>query len=66
MARQIASRIQIALRAGQHDPQLSVSVGISIYPDDGRSAQDLLEAADRELYQRKRVSRGRTVAARAR
>jgi diguanylate cyclase (GGDEF)-like protein len=61
MARQIAGRIQIALRAGQRDPQLSVSVGISIYPDDGRSAQDLLEAADRELYQRKRVSRGRTV-----
>jgi diguanylate cyclase (GGDEF)-like protein/PAS domain S-box-containing protein len=53
MARQIASRIQIALRRGQQQPPLSVSVGFSIYPDDGRSAKDLLEAADRELYQRK-------------
>jgi GGDEF domain-containing protein len=43
-----------------------VSIGVSVYPDDGRSAQDLLEAADRELYQRKRASRGRGVAARAR
>jgi len=66
MARQIASRIQIALRSEQQQPPLSVSVGISVYPDDGRSAQDLLEAADRELYQCKRASRGRSVAARAR
>jgi len=66
MARQIAGRVQIALRNGPEQPPLSVSIGVSVYPDDGRSAQDLLEAADRELYQRKRASRGRSVAARAR
>jgi diguanylate cyclase (GGDEF)-like protein/PAS domain S-box-containing protein len=66
MARQIAGRVQIALRNGPEQPPRSVSIGVSVYPDDGRSTQDLLEAADRELYQRKRASRGRSVAARAR
>jgi diguanylate cyclase (GGDEF)-like protein/PAS domain S-box-containing protein len=66
VARQIAGRVQIALRNGPEHPPLSVSIGVSVYPDDGRSAQDLLEAADRELYQRKRALRGRSVAARAR
>ncbi len=66
MARQIAGRVQSALRNGREEPALSVSIGISVYPDDGRTAQDLLEAADRELYQRKRASRGRGVSARAR
>jgi diguanylate cyclase (GGDEF)-like protein/PAS domain S-box-containing protein len=66
MARQIAARVQTALRAGREQPSLSVSIGISVFPDDGRSAQELLEAADRELYQRKRTSRGRLVSARSR
>ena len=66
MARQIASRIQHALSSLREEPRLSVSIGISIFPDDGRSVHDLLEAADRELYQRKRGTRGRVAPARAR
>ncbi|HEX4380694.1 MAG TPA: sensor domain-containing diguanylate cyclase [Candidatus Acidoferrum sp.] len=66
MARQIAGRIEQALGARREEPRLSVSIGISIFPDDGRSVQDLLEAADRELYQRKRGTRGRVAPARAR
>ena len=66
MARQIAGRIEHALGARREEPRLSVSIGISIFPDDGRSVQDLLEAADRELYQRKRGTRGRVTPARAR
>jgi diguanylate cyclase (GGDEF)-like protein/PAS domain S-box-containing protein len=65
MARQIAGRVQSALRAGREQPPLSVSIGISIFPDDGRTAQELLETADRELYQHKRALRGRSVSARA-
>jgi diguanylate cyclase (GGDEF)-like protein/PAS domain S-box-containing protein len=65
MARQIASRIQHALGALREEPRLSVSIGISIFPDDGRSVHDVLEAADRELYQRKRGTRGRVAPARA-
>ena len=64
MARQIAGRVQTALRNDREEPQLSVSIGVSVYPEDGRTAQDLLEAADRELYQRKRASRARDVSAR--
>ena len=66
MARQIACRIEHALGARREEPRLSVSIGISIFPDDGRSVQDLLEAADRELYQRKRGTHGRVTPARAR
>jgi len=66
MARQIAGRIEHALGARREEPRLGVSIGISIFPDDGRSVQDLLEAADRELYQRKRGTRGRVTPARAR
>jgi diguanylate cyclase (GGDEF)-like protein/PAS domain S-box-containing protein len=66
MAHQIAGRIEHALSARREEPRLSVSIGISVFPDDGRSVQDLLEAADRELYQRKRGTRGRVAPARAR
>jgi diguanylate cyclase (GGDEF)-like protein/PAS domain S-box-containing protein len=66
MARQIASRIESALSNRREEPRLSASIGISIFPDDGRTVQDLLEAADRELYQRKRGTRGRVAPARAR
>jgi diguanylate cyclase (GGDEF)-like protein/PAS domain S-box-containing protein len=65
MARQIAGRIEHALGARREEPRLGVSIGISIFPDDGRSVQDLLEAADRELYQRKRGTRDRVTPARA-
>jgi diguanylate cyclase (GGDEF)-like protein/PAS domain S-box-containing protein len=64
MARQIAGRVQSALRNDRGEPPLSVSIGVSVYPDDGRTAQDLLEVADRELYQRKRASRARGVSTR--
>ena len=66
MARQIASRIEHALGARREEPRLSVSIGISVFPDDGRTVQDLLETADRELYQRKRGTRARVTPARAR
>jgi len=66
MARQIACRIEHALGARREEPRLSVSIGLSVFPDDGRSVQELLEAADRELYQRKRGTRDRVSPARAR
>lgn len=64
MANRIANRIQRALREAQERPPLSVSVGISVYPDDGRTAPDLLEAADQHLYQSKKAARaqGRSAA----
>jgi len=63
MARRIAHRIQRALRETPERPQLSVSVGISVYPDDGRTAPDLLEAADQNLYQSKKAARSQGLSA---
>jgi diguanylate cyclase (GGDEF)-like protein/PAS domain S-box-containing protein len=64
MARQVAGRVEGALRNANDDPQLTVSIGIGVYPDDGRTGQQLLEAADQHLYHRKKSARGQGVAAR--
>jgi diguanylate cyclase (GGDEF)-like protein/PAS domain S-box-containing protein len=57
MAEQIAERVKYALHHDNNEPPLTVSIGMGIYPDDGVTPQALLEAADRELYQRKRNSK---------
>ena len=61
MANQIAERIQRALRDERERPALNVSIGISIYPEDGRTAPELLEAADRHLYKRKKAAHAQSV-----
>jgi diguanylate cyclase (GGDEF)-like protein/PAS domain S-box-containing protein len=63
MAKHIAERIQGCLSSDRGDPRLSVSIGTSVYPDDGRTAQELLEAADQRLYRRKRNSTNRSITA---
>src|SRR5712664_4378766 len=59
MANRIAERVERAFRDGQERPPLTVSIGVSIYPEDGRTAAQLLEAADRHLYKRKKAARVR-------
>lgn len=61
-AEQIAARIERCVRNDGIEPAISVSIGTAMYPDDGRTPQELLAAADRELYRRKRalVSRSMT------
>ena len=61
MAEQVAQRIETRMRDSQEEPRLSVSIGIAVYPGDGRTARDLLEAADQELYGRKRKAASRNV-----
>ncbi len=56
MANRIAQRVESALRQGRERPPLSVSIGISVYPEDGRTAPELLGAADRHLYKRKKAT----------
>jgi len=63
MARQIADRVDHALRNQGERPALSVSIGISVYPEDGRTAQELLETADQHLYRRKRAFRSQIASA---
>ena len=60
MAQQVAGRIARYLENDQETPKLSASIGIGVFPDDGRTSQELLEAADRQLYQQKRASHNKT------
>jgi diguanylate cyclase (GGDEF)-like protein len=48
----------VARKAGDSTPEpspLSMSVGVAIYPDDGKDAEDLLAEADRRMYKSKRL-----------
>jgi diguanylate cyclase (GGDEF)-like protein len=63
MAEHVAQRIEACVRDNQEEPRLSVRIGMAVYPGDGRTAQDLLEAADQQLYGRKRKIRSRNVTA---
>jgi diguanylate cyclase (GGDEF)-like protein/PAS domain S-box-containing protein len=55
MAEHVAERIESGLRADGGEPPISVTTGVAVYPKDGRTAQDLLETADRDLYRRKKM-----------
>lgn len=60
--RQAAGEISIS-RAGRNLDPVSVSFGISIYPDHGTSTYTLLAAADAALYRAKQAGRNRVVVA---
>lgn len=53
-ADRVAQRIRARVAHNQEQPQLSVSIGIAVYPLDGESRDELLGAADRALYEMKR------------
>lgn len=63
-AREVARRVASGIRHGTHQlssgQQVAVdsSVGLGIYPDDGRTAAELLQAADAAMYQSKRAAGG--------
>lgn len=61
MAEHVAERIESRVRADGGSPPISVSIGLAVYPADGITAQDLLEAADRRLYRRKKHGQTRRV-----
>jgi diguanylate cyclase (GGDEF)-like protein len=63
MAQNVAQRIESRLRTGQEKPPLSVSIGIGVYPDDGRTPVELIEAADQRLYHRKKSHYQRALSA---
>jgi GGDEF domain-containing protein len=44
-----------------HYLRRSIGIGIAIYPEDGRTAAELIEAADRQLYNYKRTENRRTL-----
>lgn len=53
----IAKRLRIPYTIGQDRVDISTSVGISVYPEDGRDSETLIKHADVAMYQAK--ARGR-------
>ena len=63
MAEHVAQRIEQRLSSDHEKPQLSVSIGVGVYPDDGRTSAEIIEAADQRLYRRKKNSSERSLSA---
>jgi GGDEF domain-containing protein len=61
MAQQVMRRIGARVRDDKEEPSISVSIGMAMYPTDGRTAQHLCEARDRQLYRRKKMVQSRNV-----
>jgi diguanylate cyclase (GGDEF)-like protein/PAS domain S-box-containing protein len=59
LARKLNAALQDPLITEGHRFDVQVSIGIALYPDDGHTAGDLMEAADRALYRAKREGRNR-------
>jgi diguanylate cyclase len=49
-ATKIIAAVTAPLHIGDHEIRLAVSVGISVYPDDGENAQALNRTADIAMY----------------
>lgn len=63
LAQHVAERIEACVQDDHEEPALSVSIGMAVYPGNGCAAQDLLESADRQLYQRKKILQSRNAKA---
>lgn len=60
-ARLVAQRISKRLAEDGEIPQISVSIGTAVYPDDGETVNEMLGAADRDLYREKNIPKKRTL-----
>jgi diguanylate cyclase (GGDEF)-like protein len=58
-ARLVAQRISKRLMDDGEEPRISVSIGMAVYPDDGETSNEILGAADRDLYREKGVPKKR-------
>ncbi|MDP1979478.1 bifunctional diguanylate cyclase/phosphodiesterase [Undibacterium sp.] len=56
-ARKILATLALPHSIDQHDLHISVSIGISIYPDDGKDAEALIKSADTAMYHAKENGR---------
>jgi two-component system, cell cycle response regulator len=56
-ARQVAQRISQESRNDGEEPSIFLSAGAAVFPQDGKSVNELLTAADRALYREQRSSK---------
>ena len=56
-ALRVGERIRERLSADGENPPVTVSVGTAVFPQDGRTVEELFDTADRNLYGMKRGSR---------
>ncbi len=56
-ARRVARRIARELAADGEKPEVSVSVGVAVYPQDGDAVETVLRVADSSMYETKRRAR---------
>ena len=61
VANKIIQALEPALLIEKHTLHISASIGISIYPQDATSKQDLLKYADTAMYQAKHTGRNKYV-----
>jgi diguanylate cyclase (GGDEF)-like protein len=52
-AQEMARRVEARLAQESEEPRLTVSLGVSVYPRDGETAEALLGRADLVLYEMK-------------
>ncbi|MBC3860871.1 EAL domain-containing protein [Undibacterium jejuense] len=55
VAQKIIESLQEAFYVGGHELRISASIGVSIFPNDGRDAEALLQCADIAMYQAKKI-----------
>ncbi len=60
--REAAKRLQLSLR-DQPLGQVSLSLGVAVYPANGQTAENLIRVADEALYRAKQEGRDRVVVA---
>ena len=54
IAAKLRAAVHLPYRVGEHDLQLTASIGIALYPDDGDNGQALINHADAAMYRAKR------------
>ena len=50
----IHSALERNFRIDEFDVNISISIGLALYPDDGKDYKSLLNIADKNMYENKR------------
>ncbi len=62
VAKKIITAIEMPCNIGTQELVIKASIGISIFPDHGKSAEELIKSADKAMYQAKRLKSGYAIA----